>query len=278
MKRNSDKSKETKLRKIIERYGKTVHDMVVEYPDSLEITMAMIGKEAGISRESVRLWINDIYGTTKKTKHKPKYAPNIIKECIPELMGYSFEAIRSKLYKIIETGKVILFRQSTWKEIGGEGRYYIALKYPPEPKPDLLIIVIDKNERYVFPPIPGINKFVCLSKKVLSPYLNRFDYIDSDPGEVPIIQAGKGQSKYKGVRKVRDSFQTILNFNGEMFNLGTYETEDVAALVYDKAVLYFCPKKVKTNGLSKEPFDEQELASLIRSCWPKKRNRFIGVL
>ena len=277
MKSNQDKSTKSKLQIILEKYGKAIHDMIVGYPDSPEITMAGIGETAGVSRESVRLWINTIYGTTRKRKPKQKW-PTIIQECVPELMEYSFEPIRSKFYKIVETGKLVLVRKGSWKKIGvGGANEYFALLYPPSPKPDLIVIVVNRNERYVIPPIPGIRKVVCLSKKTVQLCLNRFDYINSSPDKVPILNAGRGQSIYRGVLKLGNSFKASVSVDGENINLGTYEMEDVAAFVYDKAVLYFCPKKVRTNGLSKEAFEEKELARLIRSFWPKKSCRFIGV-
>ena len=61
--------------------------------------------------------------------------------------------------------------------------------------------------------------------------------------------------------------------NKECIKLGRYPSANQAAEVYDKAALFFCPPNLKTNQIGNEPFDELELAELIRNPFPHRTSK-----
>jgi hypothetical protein len=86
------------LYRILLDYGRFIHDLIVNYPETPTITMADIAKEAGISRERVRQWVMLVYGTTEKSRPTLKCGTEVkkvieLKRQFKELVGNKIEYI-----------------------------------------------------------------------------------------------------------------------------------------------------------------------------------------
>jgi hypothetical protein len=137
----------------------------------------------------------------------------------------------------------------------------------------LVILTVETKNTYIFPPYnPDVDKQNIPEYK-LKPYQNRFDYIESDTKDIPKIKRGNGHSPFRGVTEEKGWNYASINLNKECIRLGRYSSAYQAAEVYDKAALFFCPPNLKTNKIGNEPFDERELAELIRNPFPHRNSR-----
>ncbi len=59
----------------------------------------------------------------------------------------------------------------------------------------------------------------------------------------------KNDKKYIGVRKVRNKFNAYISVNGCTHNIGTYETEELAAAAYNNAANYFYNNRIVLNDV-----------------------------
>ncbi len=205
-----------------------------------------------------------------------------MKECIeiknqnPILNKYNFEPIiarpNQRIFSIEKYKKTIVFRKCKWSNSRGIHRY-ANFSVDTKIKPDLIILTIETKNVYIFPPYNSDVDRQRIPEYKLRPYQNRFDYIELGNEDIPKIRNGSGHTDYRGVRKINGWYYASIILNKECIRLGRYSSANEAAEVYDKAALFFCPPNLKTNKIGNEPFDELELAELIRNPFPHKTSK-----
>ena len=205
-----------------------------------------------------------------------------MKECIeiknqfPFLNKYNIKPVNGKpnqrIFSIAKYDKTIVLRRCKWSNSRGTHRYanfFVDTKI----KPDLIILTVEAKNVYVFPPYNPDVARQHIPEYKLRPYQNRFDFIELAKKDIPKIRNGNGHTAYRGVRKINGWYYALIILNKECIRLGRYSSPNEAAEVYDKAALFFCPPNLKTNKTGNEPFDELELAELIRNPFPHRTSK-----
>ena len=205
-----------------------------------------------------------------------------MKECIeiknqyPIPNKYNFEPINGlsnqRFFAIVKYNKTIVFRKCKWSNSQGIHRY-AKFSVNTKIKPDLVFLSVETKNIYIFPPYNSDVDKQNIPEYKLKPYQNRFDYIELDTKDIPKIRKGYGHRPYRGVTEERGWYYASIVLNKECIKLGRYPSANQAAQVYDKAALFFCPPNLKTNQIGNEPFDELELAELIRNPFPHRTSK-----
>ena len=199
-----------------------------------------------------------------------------IKDRYPILEKYNLEPINGRsnqrIFSIAKYNKTIAFRKCKWSNSQGIHRY-AKFSVNTKIKPDLVILTVESKNIYIFPHYNLDVHKQNIPEYKLKPYQNRFDYIELDIKDIPEIKRGHGHRPYRGVTASNGWYFASIKLNKECIKLGTFPSAKQAAEAYDKAALYFCPPNLKTNEIGNEPFDELELAELIRNPFPHRKSK-----
>lgn len=255
------------LENIYLRHGQFIHDLVVNYMEMPEIEIVDIAREANVSKQRAHQWLTRVHGTTKKKRLKKSCKTKQAKpwELIPELKQFKLTRIKGSIqnfYTISQNNRKVLIRKSL-RHHQPPNSYYVTFQTDRSSDPSLIVLIVN-GDAYIFPPPPYRKKTLIIPFKKLAPYKNKFEYLLNPIETIPKIKNDRFNNRYRGVFKSGDVYSVSIYVNRERFRFGKYKTDIEAAKAYDQAVLYFCPKVIKTNGLEDEPFDEIEISKLIR--------------